>query len=114
MWAFIDDGALTKRIHPGKAGETGVDAALLATGGITGPRRIFEAEWGGLFAVTTAAPAIPIGRSTGLGTDFNVASSYLKPYACCRGCHSAVDVMKDLVRIGPDAGGRWLRSDHRR
>ena len=36
VWAFIDDGAWTKRIHPGKAGETGVDAALLARGGSPG------------------------------------------------------------------------------
>ncbi|MDI9948906.1 MULTISPECIES: MmgE/PrpD family protein [Rhodococcus] len=97
VWAFIDDGALTKRLHPGKAGETGVDAAVLATGGITGPRRIFEAKWGGLYAVIAGGTGHTDRALTGLGTDFNVASSYLKPYACCRGCHSAVDVMKDLV-----------------
>jgi 2-methylcitrate dehydratase PrpD len=97
VWAFIEDGALTKRLHPGKAGETGVDAAVLAVGGITGPRRIFEAQWGGLYSVFAVGPGHSESALQGLGTDFNVASSYLKPYACCRGCHSAVDVVKDLV-----------------
>ncbi|OZE83380.1 MmgE/PrpD family protein [Rhodococcus sp. 15-649-1-2] len=97
VWAFIDDGALTKRLHPGKAGETGVDAALLAAGGITGPRRVFEAEWGGLYSVMAGGVGHADRALRNLGSDFNVASSYLKPYACCRGSHSAVDAVKAVV-----------------
>lgn len=97
VWAFIDDGALTKRLHPGKAGETGVDAAILAAAGITGPRRIFEAEWGGLYSVMAGGNGHTDRALLNLGTDFNVASSYLKPYACCRGSHSAVDAVNALV-----------------
>ena len=93
IWAFKEDGAQTKRIHPGKAGETGVDAAILARGGITGPRRVFEAAWGGLIATHSGGQGYANAASQGLGSNFNVASSYLKPYACCRGCHSAVDTV---------------------
>ncbi|MBY6678864.1 MmgE/PrpD family protein [Rhodococcus sp. BP-332] len=105
VWAFIDDGALTKRIHPGKAGETGVDAAVLAVGGITGPRRIFEAEWGGLHSVLADGIGHPERALRDLGVDYNVATSYLKPYACCRGSHSAVDAVRRLIAergLGPE------------
>ncbi|XVQ09648.1 MmgE/PrpD family protein [Spirillospora sp. CA-255316] len=97
VWAFKDDGAMTKRLHPGKAGETGVDAAIFAQAGITGPRRLFEAGWGGLFATYNGGDGFPDAALKDIGVDFNVASSYLKPYACCRGCHSAVDVVMSLL-----------------
>jgi 2-methylcitrate dehydratase PrpD len=98
VWAFIDDGAWTKRIHPGKAGETGVDAALLARAGITGPRRIFEARWGGLYALYVDGRGSPEKALADLGTDFNVATAYIKPYACCRGSHSTIDAVLSLIR----------------
>jgi len=46
LWAFIVDGAMTKRLHPGKAAENGVFAAHLARHGFTGPAEILDAEWG--------------------------------------------------------------------
>jgi 2-methylcitrate dehydratase PrpD len=97
VWAFKSDGAMTKRLHPGKAGETGVDAALLAQAGITGPHRLFEAAWGGMFATYNQGEGFPERALDGLGVDFNVSSSYLKPYACCRGCHSAIDTVLALM-----------------
>ncbi|MFD9037843.1 MmgE/PrpD family protein [Streptomyces bottropensis] len=98
VWAFIDDGAWTKRIHPGKAGETGVDAALLARAGITGPRRIFEAEWGGLFSLYNGGQGFTDKALQELGVDFNVATAYIKPYACCRGSHSTIDTVLSLIQ----------------
>ncbi len=59
VWAFIDDGAWTKRIHPGKAGETGVDAALLARAGITGPDGCSRRPGAGCTRPTPAARASP-------------------------------------------------------
>lgn len=97
VWAFIDDGAMTKRIHPGKACETGVNAALLAQGGITGPHRIFESEFGGLFATYNAGVGFREKALDGLGVNLNVASAYIKPYACCRGCHSTIDTVFALM-----------------
>lgn len=97
VWAFIDDGAMTKRLHPGKACETGVDAALLARGGITGPHRIFESQFGGLFTTYNGGVGFREKALEGLGVNLNVASSYLKPYACCRGCHSTIDTVLGLM-----------------
>lgn len=97
VWAFIDDGAMTKRLHPGKACETGVDAALLARGGITGPHRIFESQFGGLFTTYNGGVGFREKALEGLGVNLNVASSYLKPYACCRGSHSTIDTVLGLM-----------------
>jgi 2-methylcitrate dehydratase PrpD len=101
IWAFKDDGAMTKRLHPGKAGETGVDAAILARAGISGPHRLFEAKWGGMYATYNGGEGFPEAALEDLGVDCNVASSYLKPYACCRGCHSAIDTVMELVASRP-------------
>ena len=38
---------MTKRFHPGKASENGLTAALLARSGMSGPREVLEAQWGG-------------------------------------------------------------------
>ncbi|YCK79870.1 MmgE/PrpD family protein (plasmid) [Arthrobacter sp. D3-18] len=97
IWAFIEDGAWTKRLHPGKAGESGIDAAFLARAGITGPHQLFEAPWGGIFATYGSGQGFPERVTAGLGEVFNVSTSYLKPYACCRGSHSAVDAVMKLI-----------------
>jgi len=97
IWAFIDDGAWTKRIHAGKAGETGVDAAFLARRGITGPHRVFEAEWGGIFATHNAGSGNPERALERLGLDFNIDTAYIKPHACCRGSHSTIDTVLRLI-----------------
>lgn len=101
VWAFKADGSQTKRIHPGKAGETGVDASLLAEAGMTGPKHLFEAPWGGLVSTYNHGEDHTEQARYELGTDFNVHSSYLKPYACCRGAHSTVDVLLGLLQSRP-------------
>lgn len=96
LWAFIDDGAMSKRYHAGRAAETGTTAALLASQGFTGPSRIFEAEWGG-FLSTYAPGEGNIEALTGnLGEDFRILRSGIKPYASCRGVHSSIDALLQL------------------
>ena len=48
-WAFIKDGAMSKRYHAGRAAETGVVSACLARSGFTG-RRIFLRPIGAAFS----------------------------------------------------------------
>ena len=40
---YLAEGTWTKRMHPGWAAQSGLRAALLARGGFTGPRTVFEA-----------------------------------------------------------------------
>lgn len=102
-WAFLADGALVKRFHPGKAAETGVSAALLADAGLTGPRHVLDAKWGGFYGTYAPGVATPERAVAGLGTEFHILQSGIKPYACCRTLHSVVDAV--LAIVGPAPGG---------
>jgi 2-methylcitrate dehydratase PrpD len=106
IWAFLDDGAMTKRFHPGRAAENGLSAALLAAAGMTGPRRVLEAEWGGFYSTYAPGQATPEATVAGLGRDFRIAGSGMKPYSCCRGLHATLDSLFELMReTGADASG---------
>jgi 2-methylcitrate dehydratase PrpD len=98
IWAFLADGAMTKRFHPGKASENGLSAALLAQSGMTGPRHVLDAEWGGFFSTYARGIATPELTLKGLGTEFRIARSGMKPYACCRGLHATLDALFALMR----------------
>ena len=98
IWAFLADGAMTKRFHPGKASENGLSAALLARSGMSGPRQVLEAQWGGFFSTYSRGIATPEATLKGLGTEFRIARSGMKPYACCRGLHATLDALFELMR----------------
>jgi 2-methylcitrate dehydratase PrpD len=102
-WAFLADGALVKRFHPGKAAETGVSAALLARSGLTGPRHVLDAKWGGFYSTYAPGVATPERAVAGLGSEFHILHSGIKPHACCRTLHSAVDAV--LAIVGQRPGG---------
>lgn len=99
-WAFIGNGADSKRVHPGLAAQGGITAAYLAQGGITGPDAIFEAEWGGVFAMLAGEDATPARAAAGLGQEFRISIVGVKPYAACRGNHSGIDVALQLRAEG--------------
>jgi len=98
-WAFLADGAMSKRYHPGRAAETGVLAGALARAGFTGPTRIFEADWGGFLETYTPGRTQPAALIEGLGRDFKILRSGVKPYASCRGAHATLDAVFDLARV---------------
>lgn len=97
IWAFLADGAMTKRFHPGKAAENGLTATLLARAGMTGPRFVLDAEWGGFFSTYAGQAATPEATIAGLGVDFRILASGIKPYACCRGMHGCIDSLLDTM-----------------
>lgn len=98
LWAFLRDGAMSKRLHPGKAAETGVEAAYLAKHGFTGPREVLEAPYGGFFSTYASGEADPEAVLVSLGTEYRIMDSGFKPYACCRSVHGALDGVFDIVR----------------
>ena len=105
VWAFLADGADTKRFHPGKTAENGLTAALLAQAGMSGPRQILEAEWGGFFGTYSHGIATPELTLEDLGTAFRIDRSGMKPHACCRGLHYTIDALLELMaETGCSAG----------
>ncbi|MEJ8838163.1 MmgE/PrpD family protein [Ramlibacter sp. AN1133] len=97
LWAFTSDGSMSKRIHPGKAAQDGVTAALLAQAGFTGPRHILEAEDGGFLFAMSDAPR-PQRLTEGLGTLWHSDATCFKPHACCGSNHACIDAVLELLR----------------
>lgn len=105
LWAFIHDGSLTKKLHTGRAAEGGLLAALLASQGITGPSHIFDDVWGGFLKTIAGNDAVPAALDETLGQIWKLARCMIKPYASCRGTHSAIDAVGLLMAelsITPD------------
>jgi 2-methylcitrate dehydratase PrpD len=98
LWAFIHDGAQTKKLHAGRAAEGGVLAAQLAAQGMTGPSQVFDEVWGGFFRAHDHAPGDPSRFTADLGSPYKLMRVSLKPYASCRSAHSAVDALADILR----------------
>lgn len=98
LWCFLADGAMSKRLHAGKACETGTMAALLARHGVTGPTHLFEpATWGSFTSLyAPQGKADPGALLHGFGREFRIFDSGFKPYACCRGCHGPLDALLQL------------------
>ena len=87
---YLDDGAEIKRIHPGKAARDGLLCAEFAKRGITGPGKVLEGRYG--FADTHAGGEFKWERLLQqLGSRWEIAGIYFKPYPCCRHYHSAID-----------------------
>lgn len=86
---FLTDGAWTKRLHPGWAAFSGIHAALLAREGFIGPATIVEGKDGFLKAYSSNAD--PSKIITGLGSDFQILQTAVKPHACCRYTQAPID-----------------------
>ncbi len=97
LWAFIHDGADSKKLHAGRPAEGGVLAALLAREGITGPTQVFDDVWGGFLRTLARDTAQPQALTEGLGEVWKLARCSIKPYAACRGTHSAIDAIGQLL-----------------
>lgn len=93
LFEFLGQSAEVKRIHPGKAARDGIASADLAKSGLTGPTSIFEGQ-DGYFAAYAGAEGTDWFQGPlrhGLGEDWVVLKSYIKPYPCCRHLHGAID-----------------------
>ena len=106
LWAFNADGAMSKRLHAGKAAHAGVLAAELAAAGFTGPTQIYETEDGGfLKAYSDASNVAPLTHE--LGKVYHLDAVSIKPYSCCGSTHAYIDAALQLRRRLVMAGNTW-------
>lgn len=90
---FLEEGAWTKRFHPGWGAVAGITAAHLAKHGFAGPTRPYE----GKFALFDShlqshmADADLSALDEGLGTRWHLADTAIKPYPVCHFAHGAAD-----------------------
>jgi 2-methylcitrate dehydratase PrpD len=92
------DGTWIKRMHPGKAAQSGILAALLAKKGYTGPATIFEGKYGFLNAFSFERTYDPRKITERLGDVFIGHDTAFKPYPCCRFLHQVIDGVLDMVK----------------
>lgn len=93
---FLKEGTDTKRMHPGKCGQSGALAAYLAKGGMTGPRTIFEGDYG-IFKAYSDNPNLP-KLLEDLGKRFDVLDTSIKPLPMCDGNFAPLEAALAIVR----------------
>lgn len=87
-------GAMVKRLHLGRAAESGVLAASLAADGFTGPRSVIEGQAGFLRVFCNEWDVAEATR--GLGQTFTTMNLCLKRFPCHMTAHTAVQAVLEL------------------
>jgi 2-methylcitrate dehydratase PrpD len=102
IFEFLSDGSTSKHFHGGHAALSGVLAADLAAGGLTGPLTIFEGEEGFCRAYAGDVNTAAITRD--LGRRYSLEDVYFKLHAACAHCFSPIDAVLQLrVQAGEGA-----------
>ncbi|MDB5639398.1 MAG: 2-methylcitrate dehydratase PrpD, partial [Bradyrhizobium sp.] len=101
---FLEEGAWTKRMHPGWAAAAGITAARLAQNGFKAPSRPYEGRFG-FFDTHIQHPAAPIdlgAELNSLGEVWELAETAIKPYPVCHFIHGCADAAIELhAQISP-------------
>src|SRR5689334_18440837 len=87
-------GAMVKRLHLGRAAESGVLAAGLAEEGFTGPVSVIEGEHGFLRVFCRDFDESELLR--GLGETWSTRTILMKRFACHISAHTSVQAVLDL------------------
>lgn len=90
---FLEEGAWTKRMHPGWAAVAGITAAVLAEKGFKAPTRPYEGRFG-FFDTHIQHPETPIdlgAELNSLGDVWELAVTAIKPYPVCHFIHGCAD-----------------------
>ncbi|HTV27248.1 MAG TPA: MmgE/PrpD family protein [Xanthobacteraceae bacterium] len=98
-------GAMVKRMHAGRAAQSGLYGALLAKDGFTGIADVFEAPYGG-FCTTFSRSQDRFNLnelSAGLGQRFETMGIALKFYSCVGSNHTTLDALRDIRKRRPFA-----------
>lgn len=90
------EGAMVKRMHSGRAAQSGVYAALLARKGFTGIIDVVEAGFGGFLSTISGDPK-PEKLTEGLGTVWETRNVGFKPHASVTSIHTALDALREIM-----------------
>ncbi|MEK4128101.1 MmgE/PrpD family protein [Solibacillus sp. FSL W8-0474] len=108
LWEFIEDGAMSKQLHPGKAAMNGILSALLAQQGFTGATAILEGRRGFFEAMSDK---YDVTRMTDkLGEQYKITENAFKVHASCRHTHAAMDLAIELYEKVKNNGIHSIKS----
>ena len=97
-------GSMSKALHPGKAAQSGLFAALLAKKGFTGPANVFDAPRG-FFNVHVGLTGFDEIVLSGLGETFEINRDSFKPYPSGVVTHPSIEAMiaiRNEHRVDPE------------
>ncbi len=94
---YTISGGSVKRIHTGLGARAGLEAALLAKEGLTGPLTIIEGKKG-LWEVFGRGKAYPERLFDQIGERFMLATLMFKPFNCCYLIHPAIQVFLEICK----------------
>lgn len=94
-------GSMVKRMHPGRAAQSGVYGALLAAQGFTGIENIIEAEYGGFCSTLSDYRDLSL-LTKGLGEEFVLLNVGFKLYPCCANNHTSLDALQKIRSAHPE------------
>lgn len=97
---FLEEGAWTKRMHPGWGAVAGITAARLAQNGFKGPLRPLEGKFG-LLETHLQGHADKANMNAlvlDLGESWHFGDTALKPYPVCHFIHGCADAAIELHR----------------
>ena len=91
-------GSMVKRMHAGRAAQSGLYGALLAEAGFTGIMNVFESEYGGFCTTFTRShDRFDLKELTsGLGERFETMMISLKFYSCVGSNHTTLDAIRAI------------------
>jgi aconitate decarboxylase len=96
-------GAMVKRMHAGRASQSGLYGALLAERGFTGIEDVFESVYGGFCTTfSRSRDRFDLEQLTaGLGTVWQTMGVALKFYACVGSNHTTLDALQEIRKKRP-------------
>lgn len=91
-------GAMVKRMHAGRASQSGLYGALLAEAGFTGIPDVFESEYGGFCTTfSRSQDRFRLAELTaGFGSTWQTMGVALKFYSCVGSNHTTLDALREL------------------
>jgi 2-methylcitrate dehydratase PrpD len=90
------EGAMVKRLHAGRAAQSGLMAVLLAKRGFTGISDIVEASYGGFLSAFARTPNMA-RLMDGLGADWEAGKVGFKMYPNVTSIHAALDALRAVL-----------------
>lgn len=96
-------GAMVKRMHAGRASQSGLYGALLAEAGFTGIEDVFESEYGGFCSTfSRSRDRFDLEQLTSeLGETWQTMGVALKFYSCVGSNHTTLDAIREMRRSRP-------------
>lgn len=93
---FLEEGAWSKRLHPGWGALAGITAAHLARSGFIAPTRPYEGKFG-LFESHLHEDTADYDQiARGLGEEWRLLETAIKPYPVCHFIHGCLEAALEL------------------